>query len=201
MSRKQIGKMTIKECQAEIVDNETKQSDVCSQIKPLEDKFRRLSNRNDELRNRIARVKSKQKKIDWDWLLYCDWKDAGVHHKYREEVLNKIGLRSSGYYQEINQTCVQVMLYRNKPDSLKKTLSGLKKVLPYLKSVKDGFVRVDIFEHTLSEGGVYDLWIDKEEKKYQIRKTTYGREEILKEFNDLKKALEYIQEHHYYETC
>lgn len=200
VSKKLIGKLTINECQAEITENEGKRSEILDQIKPLEKKAHRFYYRNKKLRDRIATIKSEQKKIDWEWVLSCEWNDGSVRLKYREKVLRDIGLDSSGYFDTINQTCIRITLHKNDSHSVAKNLQGLKKIFPYLKPVEDGFVIVDIFEHTLSECGVYRLWIDKENKKYQITKTTYGHRKVLKEFNDLKKALEYIQEHHYYES-
>jgi hypothetical protein len=199
MSKKKLHDLSIAECQAEIAENEKKRSVLFEEIEPLEKKVIRLHKRNSKLKDRIAEIKSKQKKIDWDYVLSCEHSGGQTHYEYRESALRKIGLRSDGFFRETGQVCIRVCLYRNDEKSVAKTLAGLRKVLPYLKSVQDGCVIIDIFEHTLSENGIYNLWIDKKKKRYEVKKTTYGYEETVMKFDDLRKTLEYIQENHYYE--
>ncbi|MCV0439838.1 MAG: hypothetical protein K5880_14525 [Hydrogenophaga sp.] len=57
---------------------------------------------------------------------------------------------------------------------------------------------IDIFEHTLSEGGIYyALW--NRRKGFKMMKCTYGREEELAKFTSWRSLLEYVSQNHYYE--
>lgn len=73
--------------------------------------------------------------------------------------------------------------------------------LPYIKPMKyeDKFTKgVSIFEKTLSEFGSYSLFVF-DDNDVKLIKTTYGSDDILKEFDNLFSAISYIQKHHYYE--
>jgi len=200
MARKKISEMTIKECWFQIADNEQKCSEILDQIEPLKKKVGRLYNRNTKLKDRIATIKSNQKKIDWNWLLSHDGDTKGdVRYNFMDKTLRKIGLGHSGYFPNTDQTCIQISLGKDNPQSLKKTMAGLKKVLPYLKpALVNNFVLVDIFEHTLSEFGKYQLCINRDKNIYQIRKISWGHETTEKQYDNLKNALEYIQKEHWY---
>lgn len=59
-------------------------------------------------------------------------------------------------------------------------------------------IYIDIFEHTLSEGGIfYATW--NRRKGFKMMKCTYGREEELASFTSWRSLLEHVAKHHYYE--
>jgi hypothetical protein len=91
-----------------------------------------------------------------------------------------------------------VCLIKGDPKSLKQNLTGLKKILKYLKPVDD-MIHIDIFERTLSEYGVFSLRITPDLTKFQIVQTTYGRDEVLHTYKTLEKAMEKIQDKYYYD--
>ena len=196
-----IDTMDEKACLAEIEKNEAKREDLFKQKEPIDRSLTRLYNRNQKLADRIAKIKAGRKTIDWGWLLFEDDRGGMEKHNLRELKLRELGLGTSGYYPEIQQTKLQISLVKNDPESLRQQLKGLKKLLKYLKPAADGYKVVDIFERTLSRYGVYDLLINEEKEEYLIRVTQYHHPEILHRFKTLKDALELIQNDYYYEDA
>ena len=74
------------------------------------------------------------------------------------------------------------MLYKGAEDNLEQTYESLNVILPFIKPISDeGDRRFKLFEHTLSEWGVYDLRLSKE-GVWTLNKTAYGRERVEKNF-------------------
>lgn len=117
----------------------------------------------------------------------------------KELINDELGLWMSGYYPETEQKAVEIMLYKGEGDNLEKTYDSLCKILPLVKPIKEGKEkRFKLFEHTLSEGGIYAL--KNVDEKWKLTITSCGRERDIKEWDNLKEALMYCQEHHYYES-
>jgi hypothetical protein len=197
--RKKLENMTVKEIEKELASNGDKQTELYKEMAPIESKLSRLHSRSKKLEEQIDKIRISRKKTDWAWILSESGHDGMEKYRHREQKLREIGLRSSGYLREIQQVCVQVMLTKNDDGtSLSATMKGLKKILKYIKPFQ-GYKYLDIFEHTLSEGGVWNLLIDEEKNEYKIQVTIYGREETRHTFDNLKDALKKIQETYYYE--
>jgi len=203
--RKKLENMTVKEINAELESNKTKQQEVIKVWQPLEKKLNTLMARERKLTERSEKIefdkKASQKRMDWAWLLRWDWQDSTDKHTFRDTKLREIGLSTSGYFRDLEQSQVRIALVKNDPKSLPATIKGLNKVLKHIKPIKGSYKQIDIFDHTLSEGGVYRLMVSEEKSKYKIQITRYHREEILHEFNNLKEALALIQKKYYYEDA
>jgi hypothetical protein len=123
-----------------------------------------------------------------------------VYRAYDKKLLS-MGLWSGGYIPETGQRGVKVMLIKDDEESLKKTIVGLEKVLPFIKPiVTSGYKIVGIFEHTLSENGVFYMLIDDKNSVYKLMSDVYRRTHELKKFNSLESIIKYVQENHWYET-
>jgi chromosome segregation ATPase len=194
---KKITNMTEKEILKELESNEAKRTELREQIAPLEKKLTRLWNRNKKLQEQADKLKI-ARRTDWEWLLSESGSDSQTKYTARKEALEKIGLGSSGFFHAIQQVQVRVCLIKGDPKSLKQNLTGLKKILKYLKPVDD-MIHIDIFERTLSEYGVFSLRITPDLTKFQIVQTTYGRDEVLHTYKTLEKAMEKIQDKYYYD--
>jgi hypothetical protein len=59
-------------------------------------------------------------------------------------------------------------------------------------------IYIDVFEHTLSEYGIYFIYWNRR-KTFRLMKCTYGHEEELTKFTNWRSMLEYISKNHYYE--
>jgi hypothetical protein len=206
MARKKTSEMTEKELLAEIEANEEKRNDLFKQKEPIDRNLVRLARRNEKLQDVIAKMRAakfeKSGRIDWEWLLHTDHRENSMDkYHLRQKTLRDIGLMDSGYFPETEQTCIRVALIKNDPESLKKHMAGLRKVLKYIKPLEDGWKRIDIFESSLSRHGSYFLVVSPDGKKAEIKRTVYSRTETLQKFNSLKAAIEVIQDRYYYEDA
>lgn len=197
--KKKLTEMTVKEIEKEIELNEEKREELFKKKVPIDRNLTRLSNRNSKLSDQIAKIRATSKKTDWEWLLQEDNSHSSMEKYYlRQKKLREIGLGSQGVFPTTRQVQIRVALTKNDKTSLPKTLKGLKKVLKYIKPV-EGMKRIDIFEASLSENGVWELVINEKETKYNIQVTRWHRTEVRHKFNNLKEALETIQKSYYYE--
>ena len=186
-----------KKIEAEIAKIEAEREEVFKQMKPLEDKSTRLYNKlkkkKGELTKAILLDASFEDKIKY--LITESGSDGLEKHVAAEKFFKNLGLETSGYFPKTGQRRVRVSLIRGCDKSLEGTLSGLNKVLPFIKPI-DGEKLISIFEHTLSEYGSYSIAISN---SYDVVKHTYGRKSVEKSFNSLLDCLKYVQYVHYYE--
>ena len=178
----------------ELAELEAKRAVICAQINKLSEQSVELYDQCQELREEIA----KSDQPNWPFLL--KEQNSMVAYRALDKALAEYALMSSGYRMATMQRAIQISLYKYHPESaakLQKTLEGLEKVLPHVKPI-EGWRIVAILESTLSEHGVFDLYVG--ESACEVRKTVYGRERTIFKANSLLEALEYIQKHHAYDT-
>lgn len=132
-----------------------------------------------------------------EYFLFEDGCVSGERYKSREKFWNDKGLWHSGYFHETSQINLEVMLYKGAHDNLERTLCALEQALPYIKDHK-GVKRLGVFEHTLSECGSYGIEVTETSLDLIVHR--YGRKSTEKSFDNLRSLLQYIQEHHYYES-
>lgn len=123
-------------------------------------------------------------------------------------LLTEYGLCHGGYWAATNQRAVKVRFKKQDCDKNRKQIEGLKLLLPYIlpipevKDEKDkilvGCKPVDIFEHTLSEGGVYQFYV-RPDNTVILSFTRYYRTTYT-EIGDFDAAMKYIQQHHWYDS-
>ena len=108
----------------------------------------------------------------------------------------------AGMIKQINGSKYGIMQIKLEESiDLDKAVEEVSWALEYAKSVyptEFNPIVIDIFEHTLSAYGIYELLWDRSDK-FEIAKTTYGRREVLKEFGSIREALKYIKTYHFYE--
>jgi len=196
--KKKLTEMTVKEIEKEIELNKEKREELFKKKAPIDRNLVRLARRNEKLDDQIATIRATSKKTDWEWLLQEDQSGGMEKYHLRQKKLRELGLDSQGVFPTTRQVQVRVALTKNDKASLSKTLKGLKKILKYIKPVK-GMKRIDIFEASLSEHGVWELVINEKETKYNIQVTRWHRTEVRHKFNNLKEALQTIQNSYYYE--
>lgn len=183
---------------------------ITTEINTIDDKLVEVRDQYDKVNKELLRLISRRKtlvdnknkiiigssnKVNWGLLLEENGNGSMVTYKELELKLATFGLLHSGYIPEISQRAVQICMTKGDKESLANTLKGLTTVLPYIKALPSteskGYKFVDIFEHTLSENGVYHLYVGKNDCKVTF--TRYGREEIVKTAKTLKEILVYIQ--------
>jgi len=193
-------KNQIESLKTEIEANDKESLRLHRIIAPHENKIQQLFNTNRKLKGEVDRLRIEQqkKKIDWEFVLAADHEDTMEHLRFAETALKSIGLGDNGTYNStLMQRTVRICLTYGKPETLTNAMKGLKKILPYIKPGEEGWVSLHIFEHTLSERGGYCLEVKG--TSCRLTKTTYGRHEILKDFDNLKDAMNYIYKNHYYQ--
>jgi hypothetical protein len=148
---------------------------------------------------------TKQDTLDWWLLTYLPnetpyWQYKCISNLWYEHFTY---LNRGGYYLATNQGALEICCYKKVP--LQEQLEEVKMAIPLLKEFdmekcSTGVDRpakvLGIFEHTLSEYGVYELHIF--EDTIELTKTTYGRLELVKEFENIEDAVGYIRQHLYY---
>jgi hypothetical protein len=130
--------------------------------------------------------------------IYRTWSNAVRNHFHFAKA-------EGSYHVETGQSSVQLSCYKKK--KLDAHIYELKMWLPYIKLAKalgrrDNDERlhkqVSIFEHTLSEFGIFTLCIFSD-NEVVLKKNSYGTVRDVQKFTDLTSAVKYIQEQHYYE--
>jgi hypothetical protein len=104
-----------------------------------------------------------------------------------------------GYNPKTDQSAVEICTYKNFP--VEPQLNDLQLWLPHLKPIEEdgrSYQYLGIFEHTLSEGGVFFLRIYSE-TDVALWKTTYGHSRLLRSFPMLQEAVLYVSKNHWYE--
>lgn len=189
-------------------------NDFDSKITSLEEKRKPLYTERDALNDKIVKLSKQIEKLreqkekeqlsqpmtptqEMEYFLFEDGRVSGERYKAREKYWRDKGLWNSGYFPELNQVNLQMMLYKGKEDNLEQTISTLEEVIPMIK-VHKGVKRLDIFEHTCSEDGSWSLEIT--DTSYDLILHRYHRKSTEKSFDNLRALVEYVQEHHYYES-
>lgn len=188
--------------------------DFDSKIAALEDKCKPLYAERDALTDKIVKLTKQIEKLrgqkekeqmsqpmtpaqEMEYFLFEDGRVSGERYKAREKYWRNKGLWRSGYFPELSQVNLRIMLYKGEQDNLEQTISALEEVLPLLK-VHNGVKRLDIFEHTCSENGSWSVEIT--DTSYDLILHYYHRKSVNKSFDTLRALVQYIQQYHYYES-
>lgn len=190
---------TIEEMDRDIAILEKEWNAIIEQIEPLKTQADELYNRIRALRKARdeARIKSGPA-MDWPELLRETHGDSMAMVHERDRRLSEIGLRRSGFFLSTNQTCIQILLGRNDGDGIQKALEGIRLLKSILKPLADGFIRFSVFEHTLSEFGIYNAKLSPDKDEAFITKTTYGHESVIFGPASLLEVLTEISKEHWY---
>jgi len=178
---------------------EDKRKPLCADRDALTDKIVKLSKQIDKLREQKEKGQMKQEMTpeqEVEYFLFEDGLVSGERYKARQKYWRGKGLWNSGYFPELNQVNLKMMLYKGKEDNLEQTISTLEEVIPMLK-VHKGVKRLGIFEHTCSEDGSWSVEIT--DTSYDLILHRYHRKSTEKSFDNLRALVEYVQKHHYYE--
>lgn len=131
------------------------------------------------------------------FFLEFDQHESDKKYQWRQKFFRDLGFLCDGYYPTTMQNGISIKLKKGCQKSFSETVYGLKIFIPHIKpQVPQGKI-IKIFEHTLSENGVYQLIIN--DSKFAIVKTTFGRQRDVAVFPTLEEAVKYIQDKHWYE--
>lgn len=173
---------------------------LLSQREGLTDKIVKLNKRIENLRSKKEKEQMElpmTKEQEIEYFLFEDGRVSGERYKKRDKFWRDKGLKNSGYFANINQVKLEIMVYKGEGDNLEQTITSLEEALPLIKE-QDGVKHIGIFEHTLSEGGCWDIEIT--DSSFDLTLHYFHRRTVEKSFDNLCSLVEYVQEHHYYES-
>lgn len=179
---------------------EEKRKPLYAERDTLTDKIVKFTKQIEKLRNEKEKEQMKQPMTpaqEMEYFLFEDGSVSGERYKAREKYWQGKGLWHSGYFSELQQVNLQMMLYKGEQDNLEQTISTLEEVIPLLK-VHNGVKRLDIFEHTCSENGSWVVEIT--DTSFDLILHYYHRKAVNKSFDSLRGLVQYVQQHHYYES-
>lgn len=166
----------------------------------LNEKISKLSKQIEKLREQKEKEQMKKPMLpveEMEYFLFEDGYVSGERYKAREKYWRDKGLWRSGYFPEIQQVSLKMMLYKGEGDNFEQTVTTLEEVIPLLKTHSDGVKRLGIFEHTCSEDGSWSVEIT--ESSFNLILHYYHRKGTEKSFDNLRDVVKYIQQNHYYE--
>jgi len=132
-----------------------------------------------------------------EYFLFDDGSVSGLRYKERSKFWRSMGLWEGGYFPELHQVALKLMMYKGNKDNLDQTINSISDILPFLKEYQ-GIKQLGVFEHTLSENGRFIVEISA--SSYELVLYRYHRRSVIKAFDDLRSLVEYVQEYHYYEN-
>ena len=188
----------MKDFDAAIQELKDKRAPLYAERDALTDKIMKLSKRIEKLRSEKEKEQMKQPMTpeeEMKYFLFEDGSVSGERYKAREKYWIDKGLWQSGYFPEIEQVNIKLMLYKGEKDNLVQTVSVLEQVIPLLKPCK-GVKRLGIFEHTCSEDGSWSVEIS--ENSFDLIVHRWHRKTVDKSFDNLQDLVEYVQQYHYY---
>lgn len=192
---------TIEELIAKIADVDNQVAVLLKEREPIDRKLRRLDGKRKRLMDDLGRAMLEALSPDdrLAYLLSPESVDVSMEvYRERERVMRELGFTTGCIWSETRQPVLRVALTYGDPKSFERTLDGIRKTIKYYKPHADGWVRYGVFEHTLSEYGMYTLLVSPDGETACLTKTTYGRtEEKVK--GTLPTVLKHIQEHHWYD--
>lgn len=197
----------IAKLEAEISMLEDKRAALFKQKAPIDNALIEAHNKISKLRDQIAEMKfADMKGQHGDWPQILHYEEGMVHYRAAERLLKEIGLRSpGGMLRESKQRVVGIQIGRSaKPETVAQIKASLEMVIPAIipiKSELDGAnVRyIDIFEYTLSEGGIFFAEQLSDTGKWRVLKTTYGRTRLIEDFENIDDFLNAVQRKWYYD--
>jgi hypothetical protein len=202
--QKKIENLTDEELRADFNKQECKRTEIVETIiKPAQAQLTRIGNRKKKLEAEFAKREQKKMaktgKVNWEWLLYAGHGEGEGQFKAQQEFLADLGLHRYGFQESTEQAFLSVSTWSLK--DITKTLEGLKKVIPHLKPIEDGYVHVYILNDRGDEYSSFShLRINRSKRDYRISRYHYHKKEPHADtkFSSLKKALEYIKERYSY---
>lgn len=165
--------------------------------RPIDERLALLHDDSAAARDVLGEIRLRRQGAAPDWGFLLDiGNDGQAVHRAWEAAIQQLGLWSNGYSPETGQRCFQVMLTRNDPDSLRRTLDGIHTLLPHLKPATDGLVRVGILEHDLSAHGSYEMRVAPDLSAAFVGRVGFG---MHKAFDSLEAALRHVQDVYWYD--
>ncbi|AQW88613.1 hypothetical protein FDH34_gp088 [Serratia phage BF] len=194
--------MNKEQIEQEISDLTNRNTEIRTIINPYETELSSNWKRIERLNDRLSAIVSSQLETEEEQIPYFLQAENGMeHYRKSQQFFDSMGFMSSGYYPETNQKCLQIVLYKDRcRDTMMK--DSIKKVLPFILPAQDDTVgevkRFGLFEHTLSEGGSYNVRYVVSTGEWQLTIMRWSRFSVVYYNTDLDAFIEYCSQNHYY---
>lgn len=172
---------------------------IYQEIAPLNKKIKGLTEMITQLKEEESvalDVNAMSREDQIKYFLFEDGQVSGTRYNRRREFWAKSSLTENGYVPELEQIQLRIVMYRDEPDTIDRTVHELDEVLPLIKDL-NGLKIVGIFENGLSENGRYEMIYDGVD--YLIRNTYGRRTKIVMKSTNLSDVVGYIQENLWYD--
>ena len=179
----------------DVKDLETRLAAIREELAPLEARRAELWEQLKKAREDRDKAVDPASLTIGDHLAY-DHQETDIAHRRAKEFFRQLGLPTAGYYPITMQRRLEICAYKGRPGEVERLSVAIHKVKPHIIPC-NGRIAFDIFEQTLSKGGVYELSFDSH--NWSIIKTIYGSEKNIKTNLSLQQALEYVVDRLYYE--
>jgi hypothetical protein len=196
------------EVEAKLKALDLERADLLGKILPMQERVREISTEMEPLREQRDRIRYEVMPIDWKTVLkeLVGEHSALLRRRVEKEVRERFGMMVSGYWSDTRELCLKVCVDRRLPDSKSKVVEGVKFFAPLLAPHTEdrepdeaAYVWFGIHEHTLSQYGVYRLEVLPDLSKARLSSTVYMRYSVVEEFTSVEAAVDYIDEHHWWD--
>ena len=176
-----------------------------AEIAALEDKIRPLESARGkawEKRRALAAEASEielREGMDWKQLLrpQRDFPSMEQYHEFSRRLESEFGMSHSGRWSSTEQPVAKICIELDKAGSVERNRKGVRELAPLLLPIEDGMAGFGIFEHTLSEGGIYQLLVAPDLSRARLTFTRYRRTSVEIE-GDFETVFARIVERHWY---
>lgn len=188
---------TLDELQQQLSQAQTELQNLNDIVAPMLARIRDQRGVVDDLTNKVDQLLASSHSPDWHWLLEADnGNSSGAKTAARRQALSKWDLAGDSYQPDTNQTVLRIGMTQGDQTQLERVMEGLNTLLPYLRPGPRGGKFISILEQTLSQYGIWRLVVL--EDGVQLVSQVYGREHVKAQFDSLREAVAFVQQHHWY---
>jgi hypothetical protein len=191
--------VSIESIERKLASLQDERNRIFEQIIPLQERAAKLYHQIQRLQEKRDRLiisgRDDPEAIDFGIIMGTGPSVSRVMADERDRQLEKLSLRSGGYWSDTNQTCIQIALTKGDEVMTRAVFDGLRKVLPHIIPNDQNERRVDIFDHRLSADGGWKLAIlgPDEHSEVVLKNGRFERQM----FNDLWSALKHCEQHNW----
>lgn len=187
---------------AKIEKLRAEQRAIWDEIRPKQDRLHEIYEALRDLQEQRDKAETAgDAEPDWPELirrLASDGESSVTLLRFAEKHLRgKFDMYHSGFWSDTREASFKLKVERT-DESERKSLAGLKFFTPLYKPHEDGYVWFELFEHTLSEHGIYKLKVKPDLTDLHLTFARYSRESVEKRFKTPEEAVQYIRIYHYY---
>lgn len=198
---------TKQELQNELSQLTSEQEKLRIEIEKLEKKWRALHDKKQGLSDKLTKVELEE---PGDELKVLFKSESDLAYNKLKKIVESYGLYLEGVWNYTQQRSIKVAFHREDDNKNKKSIEGVKRLLPYVKPVESfgpdediynqviGGKPFDLFENTLGRWGIYHFYVMPNDEVI-LCFARYGWPEFtnIGSFDD---AMKYLQVNHWLDS-